>query len=199
MLGGRRGVLLVALAATIVVLAAACGSGDDDSAAPKATAASGKVSTSAATAATPAIASDAVPKGAQRLHLEVGPITVQPGQNNIAYSRGGIQQPKEDGWIVGITPNLRYADGTVPPVDVIHLHHGVWLNLSAKDATSPGLPERFFAVGEEKTRMVLPPGYGYQYKTTDHWLLNYMIHNLYPKPNQVWVTYDIDFIPATSA
>jgi plastocyanin len=193
-------VLLVALAAIVVLLvAAACGSGDDDGAAPKATPSSGKVSTSAATDATPAIASDAVPKGAKRLHLQVGPITVQPGQNNIAYSRGKIAQPTEDGFIVGITPNLRYADGTVPPVDVIHLHHGVWLNLSAHDATSPGLPERFFAVGEEKTRMELPPGYGYPYKTTDRWLLNYMIHNLYPKPNQVWVTYDIDFIPATSA
>jgi plastocyanin len=198
MLRGRHGVFLVALVAMTVVLAAACGSGDDDGAAPKATGASGKVGTSAATAATPAVASDALAKGAQRLHLEVGPITVQPGQNNIAYSRGGIEQPKEDGWIVGITPNLRLADGTVPPVDVIHLHHGVWLNLSAKDPTSPGLPERFFAVGEEKTRMVLPEGYGYAYKTTDHWLLNYMIHNLYPKANKVWVTYDIDFIPATS-
>src|SRR3954451_15035649 len=105
MLGGRRAALLVALTATAVLLAAACGSGDDDGAAPKATPSSGKVSTSAATAATPAIASDALPKGAQRLHLEDGPITVQPGQNNIAYSRGAIEQPKEDGWIVGITPN----------------------------------------------------------------------------------------------
>jgi plastocyanin len=199
MFGGRRSVHLVALAAILVLLvAAACGSGDDDGAA-KATPPRGKVSTSDPTAATPAIASDAVPKGAKRIHLEVGPITVEPGQNNIAYSRGKIAQPTEDGFIVGITPNLRYADGTVPPVDVIHLHHGVWLNLSAKDPTSPGLPERFFAVGEEKTRMVLPPGYGYAYKRTDRWLLNYMIHNLYPKPNQVWVTYDIDFIPATSA
>ncbi len=198
MLGGRRGVLFVALGATVVLLAGACGSGDDDGAAPKA-ASDRKASTSASTAATPAIASDAVPRGAKRLHLELGPITVEPGQNNIAYSRGKIAQPTEDGFIVGITPNLRYADGTVPPVDVIHLHHGVWLNLSAKDPTSPGLPERFFAVGEEKTRMVLPPGYGYEYKRTDRWLLNYMIHNLYPKPNKVWVTYDIDFIPASSA
>ncbi len=46
--------------------------------------------------------------------------------------------------------------------------------------------------------MALPAGYGYQYKATDKWLINYMIHNLWPKPNQVWITYDIDFIPATS-
>ena len=44
-----------------------------------------------------------------------------------------------------------------------------------------------------------PTGYGYQYKTTDHWLLNYMLHNQLSKPDQVWVTYDIDLIPATSA
>ena len=49
-------------------------------------------------------------------------------------------------------------------VDVIHLHHGVWLNRSAKDPTAPALPERFFAAGEEKTSMTLPPGYGYPYK-----------------------------------
>ena len=74
----------------------------------------------------------------------------------------------------------------------------MWLNLSAPDPTSPGLPERFFAVGEEKTNMKLPPGYGYAYKTTDRWLLNYMLHNLTPDRAKVWVTYDIDFIPATS-
>ena len=31
---------------------------------------------------------------------------------------------------------------------------------------------------------MLPAGYGYPYKTTDSWLLNYMIHNLTPKPTR---------------
>ena len=74
----------------------------------------------------------------------------------------------------------------------------MWLNLSGQDATDPGLPERFFAVGEEKTDLKLPPGYGYAYKASDHWLLDYMLHNLTPNHMQVWITYDIDFIPATS-
>ena len=31
-------------------------------------------------------------------------------------------------------------------------HHGVWLNLSTQDAAPAAtLPERFFAIGEEKT------------------------------------------------
>ena len=69
-------------------------------------------------------------KGAQRLHYEFGPIDVLPGQNNIAYSGGQVPKPTVDGWITRIKPNLRRADGSVPRVDVIHLHHGVWLNAS---------------------------------------------------------------------
>ena len=55
----------------------------------------------------------------------------------------------------------------MPSVNVIHLHHGVWLNLSRNDLTDPGLPERFFASGEEKTWSQLPAGFGYPYKTSD--------------------------------
>ncbi len=131
------------------------------------------------------------------MHFEIGPIDILPGQNNIDFTKGKIPKPTVDGWIVRIAPNLRLADGSVPGVDVIHLHHGVWLNASAGDSTS-ALPERFFAAGEEKTTMALPVGYGYHYNATDKWTLNYMIHNLWPDPKQVWVTYDIDFIPADS-
>jgi plastocyanin len=133
--------------------------------------------------------------GATRLHYEVGPIDIKPGQNNISYT-GGIPKPTADGWIVRIAPNLRLANGTVPGVDVIHLHHGVWLNASAHDMTMPGLPERLFAAGEEKTTLALPDGYGYRYQASDSWVLNYMIHNLWPNETQVWITYDLDFIAA---
>ena len=33
---------------------------------------------------------------------------------------------------------------------------------------------------------------------TDIWILNYMIHNLTSKAAQVYITYDIDFVPATA-
>ena len=98
---------------------------------------------------------------------------------------------------MGIRPNLRHADGSVPRTDRIMFHHGVWLNLAGKDATSGG-PERFFAAGEEKTNLSLPKGYGYAYKASDPWLLNYMIHNLVARTDDVYITYDIDFVPATS-
>jgi len=157
---------------------------------------SGAPTVPVATPATQVIA-DTVPEGAQRLHFEV-PIDIVPGQNNIGYTRT-IPQPNVDGYIVGMSTNLHLANGTVPPVDVIHLHHGVWVNLAASDLTDPGLPERFFAAGEEKTRMLANTGYGYKFTASkDKWLLNYMLHNQLSKPSKVWVTYDIDFVPMTS-
>jgi len=118
--------------------------------------------------------------GAERLHYKVGPFTVEPGQNNIANRGARAQQPPVDGWIVGIRPNLEFANGKTPGVDVIHLHHAVWLNLSASDSTTPGLPERFFAVGEEKTILKFPAGYGYAYKGNRSLAARLHDHNLTP-------------------
>jgi plastocyanin len=108
-----------------------------------------------------------------------------------------IPEPAVDGWLVGMSANLRRADGTVPPVDVIHLHHGVWFNVADRDATTGG-PERFYAAGEEKTSLSLPAGYGYAFHATDHWAMSYMLHNQLSKPDVVWITYTIDFVPATA-
>jgi hypothetical protein len=139
----------------------------------------------------------AAPNGAQRVTYKVGPFNVVPGQNNIQYA-GMSDKPKVDGWITRMRPDLVYTNGTVPRVDVIHLHHGVWLNMNRRDATVPGLPERIFAAGEEKTIFQLPKGYGYDYKASDRWLLNYMIHNLTPVPAKVYMELQMDFIPKTS-
>ncbi len=124
----------------------------------------------------------------QHLHLHFGPLAIAPGQNNIRLDVV-TQKPKVDGWIVGFTPNLTYsANGKVPPVDVIHLHHAVWL--------VNGHPQ--FGAGEEKTRVRMPQGFGMPYHTTDTWALTYMIHNLTPQPTSVSMDYDIAFIPASS-
>ncbi len=195
--GKRRGLTLCALA--LLLLAAACSAKSDGGQ----TATSGPPGTNAAaTPNTPVSASDATVRtgpnqdGVQHLKFTFGPIAIKPGQNNITISDGQVDKPKVDGYIVGIHPNLYRDDGSVPPVDIIHLHHGVWLNLAAKDPTSPRLPERFFASGEEKTSMYLPTGYGYPYKATDPWIINYMLHNLLSTPDSVSIVYDLDFVPA---
>ena len=127
--------------------------------------------------------------GVRHLHFEYGPIDILPGQNNIEAHLNRMK-PSVPGFITRFKPNLVYS-GTrkVPRVDVIHLHHGVWL--------LNGYPT--FAAGEEKTTFQLPRGYGYHYNTSDHWIMNYMIHNLTPRPTKVSITYDIDFVPDSTA
>jgi hypothetical protein len=134
-----------------------------------------------------------LPNGAKRLKYKIGPFNVIPGQNSIGYAPI-LEKPQVDGWITRMRPDLVYTNGKVPRVDVIHLHHGVWVNMS-RGALTNGFPELFFAAGEEKTIFTMPKGFGYRYKASDGWLLNHMIHNLTPTPARVYMEYEIDFIP----
>jgi plastocyanin len=135
----------------------------------------------------------------QHLHYKYGPISIAPGQNLILAGPVTIEKPAYDGYVTSFRPDLVRADGSVPPIEQIHLHHAVWLNASRPDTTGSSAGERFAAAGEEKTITRAPPGYGYPVKGTDVWLLNYMIHNQTPVPDTVWVTYDVDYVPATVA
>ena len=88
----------------------------------------------------------ALPAGAQVLKYKFGPMTIQPGQN---YINVDIQKerPAVDGWIVGFRPGLVYADNRKSPsVNVVHLHHAVWLVGEPGGQLKPT-----FAAGEEKT------------------------------------------------
>jgi plastocyanin len=119
-----------------------------------------------------------------------GPITIMPGQNIIKLrpARDPNQTPlwpQEDGYITRFDPEFIYADGTVPRVDVLHLHHAVWL--------VNGGPQ--FAVGEEKTVQQLPDGFGWRSHPGDSWVLNDMLHDLVAQPAQVYVVWRIDFVP----
>jgi plastocyanin len=144
-----------------------------------------------------AVAVQSLAGGAKRITYRVGPYDIVPGQNSIGI-KPIASRPRVDGYITRIRPDLTYLDGRVPGVDVIHLHHGVWLNASRRDATTPNLPERFFAAGEEKTRVAFPKGYGYPLKASDKLALNEMIHNLTPVPTKVWMVWQIDFAPKGS-
>jgi plastocyanin len=130
----------------------------------------------------------------QHLTYCYGPITITPGQNIIRL-RPAIDGnntklwPQQDGYITRFDPEFIYADGTVPPVDVLHLHHAVW--------AVNGAPQ--FAVGEEKTIQQLPQGFGWRTHPGDSWILNDMLHDLVAQPAQVYVVWRIDFVPDTSS
>jgi plastocyanin len=132
--------------------------------------------------------------GMQRLTYLYGPVPISPGQNTIE-AQPNSQKPQVPGYITKFQPDLVYAavnaqgGHDTPPVDVIHLHHGVWL--VARDNTL--YPT--FAAGEEKTIFNMPQGFGYHYNPSDGWIMNYMIHNLTPNKTSVYIKYTIDFVP----
>ncbi len=125
--------------------------------------------------------------GAETLTYRYGPVHIAPGRNDIVFDNNDLK-PQVDGFITAFKPNLTYANGVVPRVDVVHLHHGVWI--------SNGAP--LFAAGEEKTLIRAPAGYGWRYRTSDAWLMNHMIHNLTPTPADVYIDYELEFTPASA-
>ena len=133
------------------------------------------------------------PPGAQVLKYKFGPMKIQPGQN---YINVDVQKerPAVNGWIVGFRPGLVYAKtGKSPSVNIVHLHHAVWL------VSDPGKPlEPTFAAGEEKTYLNAPEGFGWRYTTDQSWFINHMIHDLTPNPQEVYITFTLWFIPDTA-
>jgi hypothetical protein len=121
------------------------------------------------------------------------PVSVQPGQNIIRLN-GTNLFPSQPGYITRFDPELVYhndpshPDGTVPRVDVLHLHHAVWI--------VNGSPQ--FAAGEEKTIVQAPKGFGWRSVPSDNWLLNDMIHDLVGSAATVDIVWRIDFVPDTA-
>ena len=133
------------------------------------------------------------PGSCQRMRFSYGPLVVKPGQNDVLVGPVTIEKPLQDGYITRFKPDLTRVDGSVPPVHEVHLHHGTWLALTNNYGSGP-----FFASGEEKTIAPFPRGYGMPIKATDQWQLLYMVHSAVQQPMEVYITYEIDFVPANS-
>ena len=69
--------------------------------------------------------------GMQHITYCYGPINIAPGQNIIKLRTavdtvGQKLWPQQPGYITRFDPEFVYTDGSVPRVDVLHLHHAVW-------------------------------------------------------------------------
>jgi plastocyanin len=126
-------------------------------------------------------------QGIQHLTYCDGPITIQPGQNFIRLNVTNLF-PAVPGYITRFDPEFVYPSGRVPRVDILHLHHAVWV--------VNGNPQ--FAVGEEKTISQLPKGFGWLTLPNDVWFVNDMLHDLTPQPARVYIVWRIDFVPLTA-
>jgi hypothetical protein len=129
------------------------------------------------------------PGDCRRLKFSFGPIVIKPGQNDVLLQPITIEKPMQDGYVVRFKPDLVSPDGTVPPIEQIHLHHGTWLSVPSYGNSA------FAAAGEEKTLFPFPKGYGMPIKATDQWLLLYMVHSAVAQPQTVFITYEVDFVP----
>ncbi len=90
-----------------------------------------------------------------------------------------VPTPPEDGYITHMeTDVVDDVTGEPVPISRLMLHHIVFTNLNHQDTTCAGkgyvgfggrkdfgntfAPQRFYAAGEERAKMSLPPGYGYR-------------------------------------
>jgi plastocyanin len=101
----------------------------------------------------------------------------------------GVQHPKVDGHITGMSANIVNADGSPVPIQRLMLHHIVFSKLFSKnpacsqftgfDANQklPGLAESIYGAGEERNVLALPPGYGLKLGKSDTWLMTWMLMN----------------------
>lgn len=123
--------------------------------------------------------------GSQSLTFRYGPIFIKPGQNTIHFSPARIG-PREPGYITRFRPDMVFADSlkSTPGAD-FHLHHVQW---KIGD-------ESVFPAGEEKSIIQFPKGFGYPLKGGEPWRMNYMIHNLTPRPARVYLTWHLDYLP----
>lgn len=126
--------------------------------------------------------------GMKTITYRYGPIRVTPGDNEI-YTSYSVPSPKVPGYITRFEPNLvRVSNNSVPSVETLHLHHAGW-------AINGDIS---FSSGEEKTVIQYPRGFGLKISGGENWGLVYMLHNQVSKPEQVYLTWQVDFVPESS-
>ena len=140
------------------------------------------------TLAAPAVAAAAE----QSLTFTTGPISVDA--YGVAQQPMLAESPKVDGYVVGMEAEVVDAAGRVQGRDKVMLHHIVFAKIGARDTTCGDPAERFFAEGEERLAMRIPPGYGYPNRATDRWGLLYMLMNHKPQRLNGFIRYTVRYV-----
>jgi plastocyanin len=129
--------------------------------------------------------------------------------------------PAQDGFITHMeTDIVDEGTGAQVPISRLMLHHIVFLNLNRQDSTCGGqgylgfdgrkgfgtfAPQRFYAAGEERAKMTLPPGYGYPTNgfgpNKDNWGVVAMVMNHRSAVDRALIHYEVtvDSSPLTAA
>jgi plastocyanin len=106
------------------------------------------------------------------------------------------------------------STGAQVPIQRLMLHHIVFININRQDATCAGqgyvgfdgrkdfgntfAPQRFYAAGEERAKMSLPPGYGYESKASDGWAVVAMVMNHKSTADHAFIHYEVTVDPTNN-
>jgi plastocyanin len=139
-----------------------------------------------------------------------GPVEIGPYQVLQSDLKLGIPKPVADGFVTNMEVDVVDPDGSQVPINRLMLHHIVFANLGSQigqkhDGTCntftafdsqnkvPALGERFYAAGEERAKMQLPPGYGYPMKAADQWGMTLMLMNHRSKADSAFIQYKVTY------
>ena len=113
----------------------------------------------------------------------------------------------ENGYITHMeTDIVDEGTGAQVPISRLMLHHIVFLNAARQDSTCAGqgylgfdnrkgygnfAPQRFYAAGEERAKMSMPPGYGYPIDQDDPWAVVAMVMNHRSNVDRALIHYEV--------
>ena len=137
----------------------------------------------------------AAPAAERTYALRYGPVEV--GGYRTVFPEPRVQTPRQSGYVVRMNARLVDRKGRRIPLGHVMLHHVVFVNhgfagAPRKQTTCPGRDgEPFYGTGEERQRLLLPPGYGYRVDKRDRWrmITMFMSHRL--EPTRVWLEYRV--------
>jgi plastocyanin len=116
--------------------------------------------------------------------------------------------PPANGFITHMeTDIVDDVTGDPVPISRLMLHHIVFLNINRQDSTCAGqgylgfdgrkdfgstfAPQRFYAAGEERAKMSMPPGYGYPTDQTNTWGVVAMVMNHRSAVDHALIHYEV--------
>ncbi len=154
----------------------------------------------------------ATPAGAaQELTYRYGPVQVDGFEVDQGTALSNVPKPFVDGYVTGMEVEVVDAAGQPISPKRLMLHHVVFLNLGQagkfdhRDRTCsiftgldnqtklPALADRFYAAGEERNKLRLPPGYGYPVKGDDYWIVTWMLMNHRATPDRAYIQYKVTY------
>jgi plastocyanin len=116
--------------------------------------------------------------------------------------------PPQNGFITHMeTDIVDDVTGDPVPISRLMLHHIVFLNLNRQDSTCAGqgyvgfdgrkdfgstfAPQRFYAAGEERAKLTMPPGYGYPTSQANNWGIVAMVMNHRSSVDHALIHYEV--------